>query len=71
VKAFRSVEYDDILKRYGIINRPLEQQIVVKNIEGDDYTVDQNPDICGLIWQLNDKALWTREQIAAFLRDLE
>lgn len=70
-KAFRSTEYDAILGIYGVNNRQLEQQIEVKQVDGDMYRVTSDADICGLIWQLNDKALWTREQIAAFLREAE
>jgi hypothetical protein len=68
---FKSAKYDDILLEYGIVNRPLERLIVVRDVDEDQFTVSRDADICGLIWQLNDKALWTREQIAAFLRDLE
>lgn len=70
-KAFRSTEYDTILSIYGVQNRAMEKRIQVRDIDGDLYSLTMDADICGLIWQLNDKALWTREQIAAFLRECE
>lgn len=70
-KAFRSTEYDTILSIYGVQNRAMEKRIQVRDVDGNLYSITMDADVSGLIWQLNDKALWTREQIAAFLRECE
>jgi len=71
LETFRRVEYDTIMQIYGVDNRKLEHRIVVEDCDGEKLTIDSDPDVVGLIWQLNDRANWKREQIAAFLRDLE
>ena len=63
-------KYSDILAMYGVQDRSADRTIAV---EGDFNIVSNGePDaISTLIYRLNDQREWTREQIAAFLRDLD
>jgi len=72
IELIRQTGYDEILAAYGVMNRVGLNYITVEDGRGNQVRVaDDNADIAGLIWHLNDWQLWTRERIAAFLRELE
>lgn len=68
VKAFRSTSYDAILEAYGV---PTTQIGVKRIVEIDGREFKDEADISTIIWNLNDHALKSREEIAAILRTLE
>jgi hypothetical protein len=68
-----STDYSQILALYGLKDRSADCDLRVRNQDEDYLVIDngENDTIATLIYRLNDQLEWTREQIAAFLRDLE
>jgi len=62
-------DYNAILALYDVKERESERSII---LEDQDVISQGEPDaIATLIYRLNDQLEWSRERIAAFLRELE
>lgn len=72
-RAFTKTSYDDILALYGVENKSGLNLIRVHPDKSEvlEMVADEYMYVADLIWHLNDWTRWSREQIAAFLRELE
>lgn len=72
-QAFVKTGYDDILALYGVKNKSNLRLIRVQSGKSEklEMVADEYMYVADLIWHLNDWVRWDREQIAAFLRELE
>lgn len=70
---FGKTSYDEILALYGVENKTGLNLIRVQHAIRDEreMVADEYHSVADFIWHLNDWAHWSREQIAAFLRELE
>lgn len=61
------VDYDDILKMYGVTT---QATMITLDIEGKEIA-DPDTSVDDVIYRLNDWLHWSREKIAQFLREVE
>lgn len=64
--TLRETEYSTILKQYGVTT---QAQIIDVELNGEAIAYESD-DITNVILRLNDSRRWSREQIAAFLREV-
>lgn len=61
----------EILELYGVENQHIADAFWIDgNSDHESYMFHEFESLSGIIWRLNDYLYWTREEIAAWLRQL-
>lgn len=71
MQAVADTRHSEILEFYGVENQHITHAFWIDgNDAHESYMFHDSETLSGIIWRLNDYLYWTREEIAAWLRQL-
>lgn len=72
LQAAAETPHSKIMELYGVENQHITHAFWIDEHNGhvERYMFNESESLSGIIWRLNDYLYWTREEIAAWLRQL-
>lgn len=72
LQTLAETRHSEILTFYGVENQHIEHAFWVDTPNGyvERYAFNESESLSGIVWRMNDYLYWTREEIAAWLRQL-